>query len=116
MDMTQEIIDILRSLGSTKAGKGRTRTVAVIALAVEDEDRMEAIGKDIYQVVGEAFGCEGSAVERNIRTISRNAWNYKKARLKALAGYDLDDPPSAKEFVDIVSTHLRRKMTAHSQG
>lgn len=116
MDITQEIMDILRSLGITKTGKGRTRTAAAIALAFEDEDRMTVIGRDIYQVVGRSHHCEGSAVERNIRTVVRKAWSQRRARLEELAGYDLDGPPTAKEFVEIISTHLQRKLAAQGQG
>lgn len=116
MDVTQEIINILRSLGSIKASRGRCRTAAAIAMAYENEDRLAAVIKEIYQVVAERFGCKWTAVERNVRTVAKRAWDLKKAQLVEIAGYAVDGPPTAGEFIEIISSHIRRKRAAHIQG
>lgn len=108
MDTIQDIMDILRYLGSTRGNCGRKRTAAAIAMACENEDRLASIKREIYEVVGKKFGCEASAVERNIRTAAKNAWG-KRARLVEIAGYDPERRPTAAQFVEIVSTHILRK-------
>lgn len=112
MEITQELIreitDVLRTLGSTRPSRGRFRTVAAIALACEKEDRLTAVTNEIYRAVAREHGCQWSAVERNVRTVANRAWNQRKERLTEVAGYTVDGPPSAGEFMEIVVSYLQR--------
>ena len=68
------IQDTLRSFGITRCYKGFQYAAYAIQLAVEDESRLEAITKEIYEETAEHFGCNGAAVERSIRTVVDRAW------------------------------------------
>ena len=106
-DMTQ-IYDELQRLGITARYKGRNQAAMAIWLALEDEDRLECVVKDIYWVVADTIGCNRLDIERNIRTISSRAWNVSRGRLVTMARYPLACAPSASEFISIVTSHMKR--------
>ena len=102
------IQDTLRSFGITRCYKGFQYAAYAIQLAVEDESRLEAITKEIYEETAEHFGCNGAAVERNIRTVVERAWKINSRLLREIAGYNLDHIPTASEFIEIMATHILR--------
>ncbi|MGM9638604.1 MAG: sporulation initiation factor Spo0A C-terminal domain-containing protein, partial [Butyricicoccaceae bacterium] len=57
-----------RALGLTKNYKSYRRTAAAVWLAIEKEERLEAVTKEIYPEVARACGCSWMAVERSLRT------------------------------------------------
>ena len=58
----------LRALGITRRCRCYGRIVMAIQLAVDQEDSLEAVTKEIYWEVGSRCGRKWTAVERNIRT------------------------------------------------
>ena len=48
------------------------------------------------------------SVESNIRTLSDIAWKNDPARLVQIAGYPLDNRPSAVQFIEIFSNYIQR--------
>lgn len=57
----------LRALGITRRCRCYGRIVMAIQLAVDQEDSLEAVTKEIYWEVGSRCGRKWTAVERNIR-------------------------------------------------
>ena len=51
------IQDTLRSFGITRCYKGYNHMVYAVQLVMEDESRLEAITKEIYEETAEHFGC-----------------------------------------------------------
>ncbi len=102
------IQDTLRPFGITRRYKGFKHTVFAIYLSVTEEDRMEAVTKEIYMETASHFGCKWTCVERNIRTAVSRAWQTNPQRLEQMAGYPLSGPPTSSEFIDIVSTYIIR--------
>lgn len=102
------IHDILRSLGITRNYRGYTYIVYAVELVLENENRLNAITKEVYWEVARRYGCEWSAVERNFRTIVKRAWSVNPERLIEIAGYPLAGPPTASEFIEIISNHIQR--------
>ena len=100
--------DTLRSFGITRCYKGVQYAAYAIQLAVEDESRLEAITKEIYEETAEHFGCNGAAVERSIRTVVDRAWKIDSRLLREIAGYNFDRIPTASEFIEIMATHILR--------
>ncbi len=98
----------LHALGITKRYHGYAQVICAIKLALEDENRLMDVTKQIYWAVSDACACSHSCVERNIRTISHVAWKTNPARLKALAGYPLAASPAASEFIAIMVAHIQR--------
>ena len=74
MEHMKIIQDTLRELGIGKNYISQKRTVVVIQLALEDEDRLLRVKKGIYIPAAEQCNCTWSAVERNIRTVVEKAW------------------------------------------
>lgn len=102
------IQDTLRLFGITRCYKGFKHTAYAIHLAVTQEARLEAVTKEIYMETATHFGCNWTAVERNIRTAVSRAWNVNSSLLCEIAGYPLAYPPTASEFIEIISSHIIR--------
>ena len=73
MDHTQIIEDTLRQLGVGGNYIAQQRAVTAIQLAIEDEDRLLYVTKNIYLPVAQICGCKWTAVERNLRTVVQRA-------------------------------------------
>lgn len=98
----------LRPFGITRCYKGFRHTCYSIDLAVADDSRLEAVVKEIYMETASHFNCKWTNVERNIRTAVSRAWEVNPALLTHMAGYPLDRPPSASEFIEIISSYILR--------
>lgn len=102
------IEDLLMSLGITRNYRGYRRTALAIQLAMEREERLEAVTKEIYWEVARLCDCTWTAVERNIRTVVQRAWRVNPARLAEMARYPLEKPPTASQFIALTAACLRR--------
>ena len=109
----REIKDTLRSLHITKNYKGYAQALLSLELALQDENRLLSVTKEIYMVVGEREDTSWHTVERNLRTIVKRAWERNPELLEKMAGYQLPVPPKVSEFLDIVSGYLQRKVLHH---
>ena len=92
----------LRALGITRRCRCYGRIVMAIQLAVDQEDSLEAVTKEIYWEVGSRCGRKWTAVERNIRTAVQIAWRTNPELLREMAGYPLDGPHRIGIFGDPV--------------
>ena len=102
------IYTILRYLSVTKAYLGCHQTAYAVKLALENEDRLSAVTKEIYMETASHFGCSWGAIERNIRTVIVRAWRICPERLIELAGYPLDGAPTEGEFIEILVNYMRQ--------
>lgn len=108
-DMYMDAIQvILRELGIGRNYRGYYRTSIAISMALEDEGRLTAVTKEIYCTTAQQTGCQWTAVERNIRTVIQRAWKVNPQRLIQMAGYPLSSPPTASEFIEIVTNYILR--------
>ena len=80
------------------------RTAAAVWLAIEKEERLEAVTKEIYPEVARACGCSWMAVERSLRTSA--------PLLAQMARYPLQRKPSAGQFIEILAVYILREMEA----
>ena len=88
----------LRALGITRRCRCYGRIVMAIQLAVDQEDSLEAVTKEIYWEVGSRCGRKWTAVERNIRTAVQIAWRTNP------------------EFLEILSNDVQRAMERREEG
>ena len=98
----------LRPFGITRCYKGFKYTVYAIHLVIEDEDRLDAVTKEVYMETASHFACKWTAVERNIRTTVSRAWRTNRDLLCLMAGYPLLNAPTASEFIEIISSYIIR--------
>lgn len=108
MATTDYIKSELIALGISPHYHGHKQSMLAIQLALEDEDRLLDIVKQIYQPVGNACSCDYTCVERNIRTAVRVAWEANPIRLCELARRQLKDPPTVSEFISILAAYIQR--------
>lgn len=77
----REIYVQLRALGITPNYVGYFQTVDAVVLCTEAPERLTQITKQVYMEVGKRYGVKWPAVERNIRTVARIAWERNRALL-----------------------------------
>ena len=117
MEHMKIIQDTLRELGIGKNYISQKRTVVVIQLALEDEDRLLRVKKGIYIPAAEMCNCTWNAVERNIHMVVEKAWKVNRDGLVKMAGYPMSAPPTASEFIEIMAYHIQKELvvTSHSK-
>ena len=96
----------LRALGITRNCDSYRLILAAVQLAVEDEDRLRLITKEIYRPVSILCCCPLANVERNIRTVIFRAWKVNRPLLSQLAGFPPEAPPAVSHFIEMLATHL----------
>lgn len=109
--MVTKIKETLRLLGITHSRPGFRRVVCAIELVLEDEDRLEAVTKEVYEVAAARIGGNWKTTERNIRSAVNTAWEHNRELLDEMAAYPLPSPPKASEFLEIVSNYIQRTET-----
>lgn len=112
--ISNEIRSALASLNITQNYTGYYQVAYAIVLALEDEDRLLNVSREIYQRIADLDKCKHSVVEQNIRTVSHLAWEMNPKLLTKMAGYLLTEPPKPAEFIEHITNHLLRCTTAKS--
>ena len=100
--------DILEELGVTRVYKGYSHTEYALELVLEDEDRLEAVTKKVYQETARHFQCHWTAVERNIRTVIQRVWRINPTLLQKMARYPLTEAPTTRDFLSIITAYIQR--------
>ena len=101
------IQEALRPFGSLRCYRGMKQTMTAISLALENEDRLNAVIKEIYIPTALIHNTSASAVERNIRTVVQHALQVNPGYLTRIAGYPLNGAPSVSEFLAIMVSYLQ---------
>lgn len=102
------IYDILTRLGVTANYTGFQQSAYAVYLCIQDPDKLALVSKWLYPEVAKRYRTTGIAVERNIRTVSRQAWETNPALLCELAGCAQDKKPSAAQFLAILTFYFLR--------
>lgn len=105
----EHVAEALRRLGILRTYRGHQAIMAAVQLALEDESRLHQVTKGIYMEAARRCGQNWSAVERNIRTAARRAWEANPRYLEQLTGYPMNRPPSASELIEILATDAMRR-------
>ncbi|MBQ8227689.1 MAG: hypothetical protein IJZ88_01610 [Clostridia bacterium] len=105
--MENDVLKLLRGLGVGKIYRGCRAVVIFVELASDDEDRLLNI-VETYKEIATRTGTTWTAVERNIRTVVNRAWETNSQLLIEIAGYPMQIPPTASEFLEIIYNHSIR--------
>lgn len=100
--MSPELDAILRPLGITRSSRSYRTMCECIALICEQEDRLEAVQKEIYEPIAEQQNVKWVAVQSAVRRAAKLAWEINPAAVQQLAGYPLTGCPSAVQFLEMV--------------
>ena len=106
----REVELTLRGLGSTGKRKGFHYLVFVITEQLRQEDQnLLPMAKQLYQAAAARFRTTPAAIERGIRCQIAEYWtNGDRDLLGKLARFSLSRHPTNIEFIDIITSHLRR--------
>ncbi len=100
---------VLRLFGITHRFRGCRIAEEAVNIVIKNENSLNNITCEVYSVIAKELNCTWHAVERNLRTIILHAWKENKSLLIEIAGYPIDSPPTASEFIEILVNLLNNK-------
>lgn len=101
-DSPAQLDQILRPLGITRSSKNYLVLCDCVALICEQEDRLEAVQKEIYTPISKQRHCKWSAIQSAVRRAAEKAWALNPEGVQQLAGYPLTGAPSAVQFLEML--------------
>ena len=110
-DMTEfsaQVDTILRPLGITRNMRAYRILSDALRLICEQEDRLEAVQKAIYEPLADRQHCDWTAIQSTIRRAAQSAWATNPGQVQRLAGYPLTGCPSAVQFLEMLYNGLVR--------
>lgn len=75
---------------------------------LEQEDRLEAVQKEIYEPLADRHCCDWTAIQSMIRRAAQTAWATNPTQVQRLAGYPLTGCPSAVQFLELLYNGMVR--------
>ena len=100
------VYELLHSLGVTANYIGFFHSAFAVCLALQNPNRLLLVTKWLYPEVAKHYSTSWHCVERSIRTVSKRAWTRNRLLLESLACCPLPHPPSASDFLAILSSYL----------
>ncbi len=107
-ELSAQINDLLRPMGITRNMRAYRILQDALSLICEQEDRLEAAQKDVYEPLAEQYHCYWTAIQSVIRRAAQTAWSTTPAYVQQLAGYPLTGVPSAVQFLEMLYNALVR--------
>ena len=101
----EKINDLARQLGMTSMYNSYFYVTEALKIRIEIQ-RPYRITKDIYQVLAVQYSTKSENVESGIRRVSRFCWTYHRDLLIQMAGYTLEEPPTNRQFIDILASYI----------
>ena len=106
------ILNLLSDFCITGRYRGYRRLYCVLTLALENEDRLESIVKELYIPAAQMTNCSRYAVEHSIRTVIEVAFKRNPQLMDRVMGYQLTESPCASDFIAAAVAHLQRHASA----
>lgn len=101
--------DLLRYLGIPRTYNGFDQLAMAVDMAVEDENRLLNVTREIYLVIAQSYGISVQSVLKNMRTVINVCWRGGgKARLIELTRYCEQSAPATDEFIDLLTDYIKR--------
>mgnify|MGYP003094606860 FL=1 len=101
-DLSAQVNDLLRPMGITRNVSTYSILLRCIELIYEQEDRLQAVEKEIYTPIADQRCCDPKAIQSVIRRATKTAWDTNPAYVQQLAGYPLTSAPSAVQFLEML--------------
>lgn len=109
IELADRIKSELRRLHIPGTVLGFNYLLYILLEVVPDPGRLTLITKNLYPRTARTFGVTSSSVERDIRTAISICWKSGgRDVLDQMALHHLSSRPTAMQFIDIVSDHMRR--------
>lgn len=107
-DFSARVDTVLRPLGIVRNMRAYRTLSDALRLICEQEDRLEAVQKEIYEPLAERQRCNWTAIQSIVRRAAQSAWNTNPGQVQRLAGYPLTGCPSAVQFLEMLYNALLR--------
>ena len=114
MELSAELVQaryLMNRLGITANYTGYHHAAHAVMLSAHEPERLLLVTKWIYPDVAKQYRTTWRGVERNIRTVSKLAWEKNRAELERMAQHALPNRPSAGVFLAILTTQAEREFT-----
>lgn len=113
-DMEKQITVLLHNLGLPARQKGFHYLRQALQYVALDSDKLFAVTKILYPLVGEKFGVTGRSVEHSISTAIHTIWkNNGKEELTEILGCSLHNNtlPTNVEFISLLLDAIRLRFS-----
>lgn len=107
--ISTKISILLYHLGITPDYTGFFQTAWAVQLSINQPERRLFVTKWLYPEVAKRCCTTATAVDRNIRTVIKLAWERNPDLISALAGYPIQDRPRPAQFIGILSAALLKE-------
>ena len=94
-ELSTQVNDLLRPMGITRNLSAYSILCQCLELVCEQEDRLQAVEKDIYTPIADRRRCEPKAIQSAVRRAAKGAWLTNPEYVQQLAGYPLTGALSA---------------------
>ena len=108
-DIRSSILDLLRPLGITERYFGVRQLIQAVEMVMENPDYINALQKEVYDVIALQYSVSWGAIERNLRIISQRAWDTDPVYIEKLAGYPMSKRPTASQLIEIILHNVQRE-------
>lgn len=99
MIFTDKTYEQLLLLGVSARYVGCRYAACAVKLCTETPDRLLLVTKWLYPDVARRFQTNWTAVERDLRTVSRTAWKHNRPLLEDMIHRPLPAPPTVTELL-----------------
>lgn len=102
-------VELVNKARFSKRYQGYYFLIPCVELVAEDETRLCALIKEIYQPVAKLYGVTYNDIERNMRTARDYAWrNGGKEFIEKISGGKFPDVPTMGEVLEILGEYLAK--------
>lgn len=112
-DMESQVTDVIHQIGVPAHIKGYQYLRTAIMMAVEDNEVINSVTKELYPSVAKTYSTTSSRVERAIRHAIEVAWDRGDVdTLNSYFGYTIHTgrgKPTNSEFIAMIADNLRLK-------
>lgn len=118
MELSTELMQarrLMSRLGITANYTGYHHAAHAVMLSAQEPERLLLVTKWIYPDVAKHYRTTWRGVERNIRTVSKLAWEKNRSELERMARHVLPTRPSAGVFLAILATHVQLEQNNKSE-
>ncbi|MGN0710057.1 MAG: sporulation initiation factor Spo0A C-terminal domain-containing protein [Anaerovoracaceae bacterium] len=103
---------VVKAIGIPVQLNGYLYLVKAVCLSVNDGEKSHALGKVLYEDVGEQFCCSGPNVEKCIRNAVKIAWQNDSEKILRFFEEDSSVPitrrPTNRQLISALTWKIRR--------
>ena len=101
---------LIRKAIFSKRYQGYQYLLQCIELVLDDDSRLCALSKQVYQPIAQKYRISCRCIERDIRTARDYAWQRGgKEFLEEISGGTFYEAPSVGELIEILAVYLKEE-------